>query len=244
MCKKSLLKSSFVTVLMVAMIFCISGCYSDNDYDMASSSSQAEEQSYEYTDMELINMPGHPVFYDDKSQCDLWKKIDEQDDYDYKIYLPDEDFDEIDDEKTILMLSNNDEGKLWNISFYPINIEHDYRLFVEDVMPILIDYLPKNVIKSNYSVEKSNMIMPIAQDDPSYSTYYYTVLTKKDDAPKDDGYPQNIWIYLCDGANAVEAAEISSSQPRELEWKRDPSNGEKNIYGTVEWEYNILDHLD
>lgn len=191
------------------------------------------------SEMEIITRNGHPTFNGSfKAAQDFWNDVE-----DGKVIISDKFSVNLKD-NTILVLEEFDYKKddlISDIQIYFSRFKYPPKLYIDDVLPIVVEYLPLDLINQWYVLDESYYLYNNDTENVTYYVISYTLNNKGKEAYQSEEivYSYTIDVIISVGNDEiVDNLWIHSGIPNWM-WSH---NLKRNGFKKFDWEFNIEDY--
>jgi len=131
-------------------------------------------------DMELLTLEGHPKFYDEyKEAKQFWRGF-------KKVKVVDASQTRFNENALLLITSGySDKGVITNITINLSNVDNKKDIKLDDVLRLICDYIPYDIINKYYTFEKS---FHEVYKDNSYEAYHYVMVLNEEGKKSGERY--------------------------------------------------------
>lgn len=198
-----------------------------------------EQEKNKMSEMEIITRNGHPTFYGSiKAAHDIWNDVE-----DGKVIITDKYSVNLKN-NTLLFLQEydyKDDDLIRDIQIYFSRFKYPPNLYIDDVLPIVVEYLPLDLISQWYVFDESYYLFDV---DGKVATDYvisYTLNNRGKEAYQSDeiAYGYTIDVIITVGNDGiVDTLRIHSGIPKSMQSQFLKLNG----YKKFDWEFNLEDY--
>lgn len=212
---KKILKCIFILIFILYSNLYLVSCNAVNQ----------DGNIFDVTDSELLHLDGHPVFWGDLYEAELFLG-----DYDDgRISLDGEKY----KETNIICIDSIGNKKIESIEIYFSNSTELNNLTVEETLPIIKEYLPVSLIRERYECYDSFLAQP--KDDTNKTNYYYVCYKIKEEMTEYTDYFYTAYIEIKVVDNSVHYFRIVKGlKPN---WA---NKLEFNGYNRISWSYDFV----
>ncbi len=214
---KRILKYIFTLIFILSISLYMVSCNVENQ--------NPNDDTFNITDTELLNLDGHPTFWSDLSESEsFWEDYD-----DGRVSLDGEKY----KETNIIYIDSIGNKKIEDIEICFSNSTELNNLTIEEALPIIKEYLPVSLIRERYECYDSFVAQP--KDVTNKTNYYYVCYKIKEEMTEYTDYFYIAYIEIKVVDNIVHHFRIAKGHRPNWTNKLD-----LNGYNRINWSHDFV----